>query len=294
MSLRRQIKRVFHSNEGRLYRFLDRFYVPLDRKQILRTRNIRLIPREGFRRGGKRSYAEWAHVIGIFQTLMCLHLDKHTDLELLDVGCGTGLLGIAAEPFLAPKGHYVGLDVNKKDIDFCRRHYPMPTYEFVHFDVNNPAYAPAQTHQAKLWPLSDGRFDLVTALSVWTHLNEADACFYFAEVARVLKPGGKALITFFLLDDAYQASVPSRLPAPGRYHMTSQSNWVFDRPAYGSDAWRYPNSANIPEEAMGITTAGLERLLAQAPLALINRYPGNWKEIPGVYFQDVLTFEKRR
>jgi SAM-dependent methyltransferase len=292
MSLKRRLKRGFRSSEARLYRLLDRFYVPLDRKQVRRTRNIRLIPREAFRRGGKRSYAEWAHVIGIFQTLIRLRIEKATDLTMLDVGCGTGILAVAAEPFLLPNGHYIGLDVNQRDIEFCRRHYPRPTYEFVHFEVNNPAYAPGQTQQARAWPLADNQFDMVTALSVWTHLNEADACFYFAEVARVLKPGGRALITFFLLDDAYEASVSSRSRSPGHYHMTLPSNWIFDRPAYGSSAWRYPSGANIPEEAIGVTRAGLDGLLARAPLKLVDYYPGNWKEIPGVYFQDVLIFEK--
>jgi SAM-dependent methyltransferase len=165
-------------------------------------------------------------------------------------------------------------------------------YEFIHFDVNNPAYAPAQRNHRIPWPLEANRFDLVTALSVWTHLNETDALFYFAEVGRVLKPGGKAIITFFLLDEAYQASLAMRSKTKSRYHSTMQSFWVFDRPAYGSTAWAYPSRAKVPEQAMGVTREGLERLLSVAPIKLRKHYQGNWKEIPGVYFQDVLLFEK--
>ncbi len=292
MSIRREIKRRFNSTEAHLYHVLDRMYVSIDRKHVRRTQNIRLIPNEQYRRGGKLSYAEWAHVIGIFQTLMFLHLEKNTDIVALDVGCGTGLLGIAAEPFLVPNGHYIGVDVSKEDIDFCRRHYPAPMYEFVHFDVNNPKYAPAQLNQGSGWPLDDNRFDLVTALSVWTHLSETDALLYFAEVGRVLKPGGKAIITFFLLDEAYQASRPLRSNKKGRYHMTTQSSWVFDQPAYGSTAWLYPSRAKVPEQAISVTPGGLERLLSVAPIKLRRHYQGNWKEIPGIYFQDVLLFEK--
>ena len=37
--------------------------------------------------------------------------------------------------------------------------------------------------------------------SVLTHLLEDEAEHYLAETARVLEPGGRALATFFLLDD---------------------------------------------------------------------------------------------
>lgn len=163
------------------YKVLDRFYVRLDRTHIRRTKNIRLVPTEDNRRGGKYSYAEWAQVIGIFQTLMFIHLENKDGNRILDVGCGTGLLGIASEPFLGSTGHYVGIDVNKADIDFCRNHYPSPPFEFIHLNVNNPVYAPAQGSKRLQWPVDSYAFDLVTALSVWTHLNEDDALFYISQ-----------------------------------------------------------------------------------------------------------------
>ena len=82
------------------YHQIDNQYLAMDRSFIRRTKNIRLIPTEENRRGGKYSYAEWAHVIGIFQTLMFVHLKNKEDNTILDIGCGTGLMGIASEPFL--------------------------------------------------------------------------------------------------------------------------------------------------------------------------------------------------
>jgi SAM-dependent methyltransferase len=274
------------------YKLLDKFYVALDKKYIRRTKNIRLIPREDNRRGGKYSYAEWAHVIGIFQTLMYIYLDKKSDNLILDVGCGTGLMGISSEPFLGENGRYVGIDVMKNDIEFCQNHYPSSSFEFIHFDVNNPAYAPSQKSKKLGWNLEDRRFDFVTALSVWTHLNEKDALFYIKEVNRALKAGGKAIITFFLLDDLYERSLKTRSDEEGKYHFTSKNEWIFDKPAYDSKEWFCPKWAKVPESAIGVSNEGLERLIAGTELELVKHYPGNWKEIPGVFFQDVLVFQK--
>lgn len=280
------------SRSGLSYRILDRLYVARDREHVRRTRNLRLIPFEDHRRGGKLSYAEWAHVIGIFQTLLQVHVARKPGLQMLDAGCGTGLLGIAAEPLLGESGRYVGLDVMEADIAFCRAHYPSPPFEFLHFDIHNPAYTPAQERVQRPWPLGDARFDVVTALSVWTHLDEKDATFYLREVSRVLQPGGVALITAFILDEAYERSLPERRKARGRYHNTPQDQWIFDQRSYGSDAWFHPKWARVPEVAIAVSSAGLERLLAASGLRLVQHYTGNWKETAGVYFQDVLILAK--
>lgn len=274
------------------YHFLDSLYVPLDRKYIRRTKNIRLIPNERNRRGGKYSYCEWAHVIGIFQTLMFLHLENKESSMILDIGCGTGLLAIASEPFLGRDGKYTGIDVMKKDIDFCRKHYPSTHFEFIHLDVSNPVYAPAQKDARSRWPVESEVVDVAIALSVWTHLNEDDAIFYFKEISRVLKPDGKAIVTFFVLDETYEKSLSMRSGTEGRFHMTSQDRWVFDQPSYESDAWFHPKWARVPENAIGITRVGIDRLVSNSGLELVQQHQGNWKEAPGMFFQDVLIFQK--
>jgi SAM-dependent methyltransferase len=275
------------------YDVLDEVYVPLDKQHVRRTRNIRLIPGQDSRRGGKYSYAEWGHVIGIIQTLLFIHAERRENLSILDVGCGTGLVGIASEQLLGNGGRYVGMDVMQKDIQFCRGQYPAANFEFIHFDAKNPAYAPTQAETKANWNVESAKFDVLIALSVWTHLNEEDALYYIKEVSRVLKPGGKAIITFFILDDAYRESLPIRQAGQkGRFHNTTQDKWIFDTAAYASKDWLCPKWAQVPEDATGITSAGFERLVKESGLERIAYYPGNWKEKPGLYFQDVVVFQK--
>ena len=122
-------------------------------------------------------------------------------------------------------------------------------------------------------------------MSVWTHLSEEDVLFYFKEIGRVLKSGGKAIVTFFILDEQYENSVHERSSERGRYHMTSQDKWVFDQHSYGSDAWFHPRWAKVPESAIGVTSIGLDRLITVSGLRIVKHLQGNWKESPGVFFK---------
>ena len=74
--------------------------------------------------------------------------------------------------------------------------------------------------------------------------------------------------------------------------MTKQDLWVFDQPSYGSKMWLHPKWADVPENAIGVNEAGLERLVENAGMGLIEHHQGNWKEMPGVFFQDILIFQK--
>jgi ubiquinone/menaquinone biosynthesis C-methylase UbiE len=73
--------------------------------------------------------------------------EREKNNRIVDVGCGTGLMGIASDPFIGPDGKYVGIDVMKKDIDFCRRHYSLQHHEFFHLDINNPSYSTNQKNK---------------------------------------------------------------------------------------------------------------------------------------------------
>jgi len=271
---------------------LDRAYLRLDRRRQRRTRSLRLVPDLAHRRGGKLGYGEWCWAIGLFQALIHAQLPHGRAPRILDVGCGTGLLAVASEPLLGAEGRYLGIDVSRRDVEFCRAHYPSPPFAFELLETRNAAYAPERAAERVGWGVADVSVDLVTALSVWTHLAEADALFYLAEVGRVLRPGGRALVTCFLLDAAARAGPPRVPRGASRFHATDPARWVFDVPAPGSGEWLHPAWARAPEDAIAFTEPALARMLAAAGLRELARHPGTWREAPGVYFQDVLVLAR--
>ena len=265
-----------------VYQGLDRLYRPLDLGFLHQTPNLALLPDARNRYGGQTGLAEWSHTVGLFQALMFARLAGRAAPVILDVGCGTGKLAVAADALLGHDGRYVGIDIQAEAIDFCRRQYPAPRFAFHHLAARNPYYV-EQAQARSPWPVADASADLVTAVSVWTHFQSEDAAFYFAEVERALRPGGVALLTFFLLDETWQRQRDAL--AGGRF--------AFDAACPGATEWRHPSWASVPEAQIGVTEAGLRQLLAHAPrLEWLDTTPGRWKGGRGLFLQDVLAFRK--
>jgi SAM-dependent methyltransferase len=100
--------------------------------------------------------------------------------RVLDWGCGCGRV---SRYFLGLPGVSVtGVDVDPENVGWCRAHLPGATWEVV------PLRPPTQ--------LPEAGFDLAFGVSVFTHLGEADQYAWLAELQRVVRPGGLALMTF--------------------------------------------------------------------------------------------------
>lgn len=116
--------------------------------------------------------------------------------RFMDFGCGNGRM----IPFIAPLvDEYIGLDVMPDVLEFCREiTFDIPNVRFEHLDALNPMYPGGHQDRVAL-PLADHSVDSAAALSVFSHLGTKSlAEWYLDEFARVLKPGGNAVVSWFL------------------------------------------------------------------------------------------------
>jgi SAM-dependent methyltransferase len=131
--------------------------------------------------------------------------------RVLDVGCGAGRMAVALSEVMAPTARYEGFDVDEEAIRWCQRKITpkWPTARFTLIDIANEHYnADGSVDGSRLtFPYEDDSFDFVFLTSVFTHLLPPVVDRYFSEISRVLAPGGRALTTWFLLNDDVRTAV---------------------------------------------------------------------------------------
>lgn len=97
---------------------------------------------------------------------------------VLDFGCGCGRVTRWWSDFA---GAVAGSDLSAPAVDWCRRNLPFGRFE--------------QNGLAPPLAFPDASFDLVYALSVFTHLTAELQLAWRDELRRVLRPGGRLLVT---------------------------------------------------------------------------------------------------
>ncbi|MFP6582963.1 MAG: methyltransferase domain-containing protein [Candidatus Hydrogenedentota bacterium] len=99
--------------------------------------------------------------------------DKH-----LDIACGPGtFIGSLTDP-----GHSLGTDIAQAQVDYASSQYTSDNHEF-------------QCVPPGPLPFEDDRFDAVTLIELIEHLEVQVVKDLLTEVRRVLKPGGKVVLT---------------------------------------------------------------------------------------------------
>ena len=177
-----------------------------DRYWLLRFgRHARMVPPVALMHDGPQSYKEFKQngdeFLRHYVNLCGLRPDEH----ILDVGSGIGRKTLPLVDYLDERGSYDGLELVKAGVDWCAEKYTThyPNFNFHLVDVYNDLYNPAGKYKAAEYrfPFAGEQFDFVVLNSVFTHMIAAEVENYLREIARVLKTGGRCLISFFLLND---------------------------------------------------------------------------------------------
>ena len=125
--------------------------------------------------------------------------------KVLEAGCGIGRMAIPLTTYLSSTGSYEGFDLVADAIKWCQKQITplFPNFIFQVADIQNDLYNPKGGFRASQYtfPYDDNHFDFVFLTSVLTHMLPPGLQHYIAEVSRVLKPGGRTLATFFLLNE---------------------------------------------------------------------------------------------
>ena len=219
-----------------------------------------------------------------FMSYLRLVIGLQPSERMLDIGCGCGQMALYLKDFLDQQGSYVGVDLHRPSIKWCRNHIgsKFQNFEFTHIDVKNLSHNPQGKHAAEdfVLPYDSDSFDFVLLKSVFTHLSPGEVANYLREVARLLnKERGRCLATFFLLNEEQRA-------------LAAEDKNVL-RFSFGTAEWRYvyehsPESASAYQEKYVLSL--LERVglrLRQPP------YYGQWTgRKDGMSFQDLLILER--
>jgi len=226
---------------------------------------------------------EWSMILRIYGGLTM-------NSSVLEIGCGLGRIAFPLR-YILVNGTYEGFEISYDKVAFLEQtfHKAHPNFRFIWANVNNTYYNPAGQLPAAdyRFPYPRNSFNLVYAASVFTHMLPDATANYFHQAARVLKPGGRCVFSFFLLDYYRQGR-----PRPS----------VFGRPSFDFDH-QYGNYGTdfatvVPENPEQMTAYRLDmikRLAADAGLELAQApVPGLWSGSfdHWVCAQDLIVLQK--
>lgn len=123
--------------------------------------------------------------------------------RVLDIGSGIGRMALPLTQYLQG-GTYDGVEIAADGVAWCTENIT-PRYEnfrFQRLDLAHPLYNPTgkmRTEEVRL-PFKDASFDFIFLTSVITHLTAPEVKAYAREIRRVMAPGGRCLMTAFLLN----------------------------------------------------------------------------------------------
>jgi ubiquinone/menaquinone biosynthesis C-methylase UbiE len=119
--------------------------------------------------------------VGKLELALLKKLGLFTTSSVVDAGCGSGRLALQLAPF--PQVSYLGTDVVPALLDYARKLVDRSDWRFEKTD-------------GIAIPTTDNSADFITFFSVFTHITHEDCYRYLKEAKRVIKPGGKIIVSF--------------------------------------------------------------------------------------------------
>lgn len=278
MSLKHFVRQ--HVPWGLVRRMRRVYYLPRDTMDLVLGRRDALTPPLVLRRFVGEGL--WQETGENFLRFFIEYCDLARDASFLDVGCGIGRIAVPLTRHIGPDGRYEGFDIVPEAIRWCQKSITsrFPNFRFHFADIYNGQYNPSGKLSATEYrfPSEDGRFDFVFAGSLFTHLLARDTEHYFAETARVMKPGGRAFATVFILNDESRRLMKSD---GATYDFTVALDGCMSI------------DAKTPERAVGYDEAYLTELCARNGLSVVPpiRY-GSWPGCEAAIVSDILIVEK--
>jgi SAM-dependent methyltransferase len=264
------------------------YLAPVDlADRFLGNRQESLPPKASTFTGGVKDFAATGQML---LDALCETAGMTPSGHLLDVGSGIGRLGIPSASFLNAEGSYEGIDIVPDGIAWCKANITSP-HDNVHFtlaDVFNKEYHPKGRMRASeyTFPFEDNTFDVAVLISVFTHMLPDEVDRYLSEISRVLKPGGRCFISYFLLNDEVESLM-------GGTHV--QRRFKHNLGNYSV------SSLKVPELAVGFQESYIRELYAKHdfeddPALYYGAWSGrtaHWPKDSGLGDQDTFVATKR-
>ena len=205
--------------------------------------------------------------------------DLRPNSDVLDVGCAIGRMAYMLAHYLTPAAHYEGFDIVDRSIAWAQKHISQrfPNFTFQKSDIYSKFYNPNGTCTASefLFPYEDESFDFIFLSSVFTHMLAPDVRHYLDEIQRVLRPGGRCLATYFLLNEDTSGVLEE---GKTNCHKLGEC---------------YTTNPDFPEEVTLFEEHLMLRWISERGFSLKGKYYGLWcGRRKWTSFQDILVFRK--